>query len=267
MLFLRFFVLGLTTRQIRNIDVFEIWRSAVLPEKNDAVYQHILNYYGLEESSILIKDSVKKTARFFCMRASTYWRSSSRLSDVMNTKYKTWLNNYLAIETIVKDYCLGNETVGTSSNNQSQRGRPRSDFNNINLASKKRRVLDLVQTRDCDELEFAAKWSSQKLSDKDDSTSLSPFYALALYIDLNLSYRKYNRLREVINLLHPNTFPSYYKIMKVRDELLPNTIRSTETVAEVNLQDLLYKTAESIVKTAERTNKIVTGSSIKLTCK
>lgn len=166
--FLSYFVLDDMARQIKNIECFEIWRSASPDEKMNAVYQYILNNYGLEESPTFIRDSVKKTASFFSIKSSTYWRICHRQREIMNTKYKTWLNNYLSIETIVQQYYIGNNTVGTSSDMiLPTRGRPRTSFTDLSKVSKKRRVLDLVQTRDTDGLEFAAKWSSNKTSDKE----------------------------------------------------------------------------------------------------
>lgn len=88
---------------------------------------------------------------------------------------------------------------------------------------------------------------------------------IALYLDLNLSVRKYNILRSVVNALHKDCFPSYNRLVKEKQKYIPKTITVTETSAEVNLQELLQKTVESILNILKCT--IESNSNLKLICK
>lgn len=94
--------------------------------------------------------------------------------------------------------------------------------------------------------------------------------ALSLFLDLNLTKDQYNILRTVINKYHKDFVPSYYKLQSVKKLYLiePNII--SESRVELNLQNLLNKTVDSIVKTNKdrlKTNKDGLSSNLTLECK
>ena len=63
-------------------------------------------------------------------------------------------------------------------------------------------------------------------------------------------------------------FPSYYQLKKYKAELFPEVTSVSETVAEVNVQSLLNKTAQSIVKISKENQKLEnSGHSFDLICK
>lgn len=71
--------------------------------------------------------------------------------------------------------------------------------------------------------------------------------SIYLFIDVDLSVRQYNMLRKVVNTVHQDCFPSYYLIAEAKKKLIPNDIHVSETSAEVPLQNILDKTAHSIL--------------------
>lgn len=94
-----------------------------------------------------------------------------------------------------------------------------------------------------EELSFAAQRSaevstsiSQPVMKK---TSLSPQQALGLYLDLDLSVRKYNILRSVVNSIHKDCFPSLGLLTEQKKQYLPTNVKVNDFSAEVDIQELL----------------------------
>lgn len=75
---------------------------------------------------------------------------------------------------------------------------------------------------------------------------LSNSKALALYLDLDLSERKYIILRSVINELHPKCLPSLYALRHEKRNVLP-IVTATENSAEANLKSIIRRTAEGVL--------------------
>lgn len=126
---------------------------------------------------------------------------------------------------------------------------------------KKKRVKERISNRSTAELRCAADMTA-KFTAYDKVTSLSPHQALPLYVDLDLSERKYKLLRSVINGVHKNCFPSLYTLNLTKKELLPTQITANEISACVNLEELLQLTARSLLKIGS-----LEGNEFKLICK
>ncbi|CAH1099177.1 unnamed protein product [Psylliodes chrysocephalus] len=134
---------------------------------------------------------------------------------------------------------------------KANRGRPQLPFQESSIKTKKKRVEKLVKNYTMEELFFATQQSSRLRSSGSEGKSkiLSSEQALALYLDLNLTEQKYNLFRSAVNNLHPNCFLRIAIIRKHINQLIPRNIDVTEGGAEVNLQELLNITVESILKT------------------
>src|SRR5699024_8908295 len=111
----------------------------------------------------------------------------------------------------------------------------------------KRRVEGLVKNHTTDELHFAASLAGPSKSSTEEK-SLSLLQTFALYLDLNLSVRKYNCLRSVVNSLHKDTFPSMYKLNLFKSQFLCELTHISDTIVEVNIQDMIDKTMYSITQ-------------------
>lgn len=98
-----------------------------------------------------------------------------------------------------------------------------------------------------DEVNEAAKLGKKNNSEVE-QTQLSLAQSLALYFDLKLSVRKYNLMRSVVNAVSKNCFPSYYVLYNEMEALLPKPLIISEDSAEVPLQSLLNRTAQSLLE-------------------
>lgn len=68
----------------------------------------------------------------------------------------------------------------------------------------------------------------------------------------------------MVNAVHPNCFPSLYKISQEKHALLPTSITANETSAYVDLNDLVQTTAQRLIKVA---NLEGSSNKLKLVCK
>jgi len=178
-------------------------------------------------------------------------------------RYASWLqrNVRLKVSTAASD--------AEQPKPSSVRGRPQISFEEASTKTKKRRVKELVACRTSTELRFAAdladklpahpRRSSLTLS----KSSLSPHQALALYLDLDLSDRKYKLLRSVVNGAHNNCFPSLYSLNVTKNSLLPTNMTVDDISASVNLLELLELTVQSIIKIV----RLEGSNELKLVCK
>lgn len=148
-----------------------------------------------------------------------------------------------------------------------KRGRPKKSFNVSSSKSKTRKVAKLIEANSLEEIEYAAN----KLKRRSNSTSESQHNlkclpvskALALYMDLDLSERKYVVLRQTINEIHPNCLPSLYALRREKHKLVP-PITATEVSAEVDLKTVMRRTAEGVVELCDAQGE---KSKLSLECK
>jgi len=145
----------------------------------------------------------------------------------------------------------------------SNRGRPAINFLDASLKTKRRRVADLISSRTSEELHFAVKLSKTSDTTIQPHCTLLPHQIIALYLDLDLSEKKYEILRSFIRSIHQNCFPSLKVLREMKRSFLPSTISVTEISAKVNLQCLLDKTIESILKMVTLCN----STELRLICK
>ncbi|XP_054726789.1 uncharacterized protein LOC129236425 isoform X2 [Anastrepha obliqua] len=134
----------------------------------------------------------------------------------------------------------------TLTEQSTSRGRPYVAFGESSEKTKKRRIEELVLKYTLEELSFAE--------------------TLALYLQLDLSQRKYNLLRSIINSVHSEFLPSIYKLRQFRDSLLPKDIINTVQGSEINLQQLLDYTLKSILKSI-LDKEYIKSETLTLTCK
>lgn len=113
-------------------------------------------------------------------------------------------------------------------------------FEEASQRTKRRRVDELVASTSAEALAKAA----DKIAETGNEGTISVEKALALYVDMDLSFRQYNMMRNVVNAVHNNCFPSYYSIVEAKKKLIPDGIIVSETEAHVPLQSILDKTAK-----------------------
>lgn len=101
-------------------------------------------------------------------------------------------------------------TIAMELPTTSSRGRPPIPFEEASTKTKKRRVQDLLCSRSPEELIFAAHVvkSSCAVSEPTGHSSVPMHNVIALYLDLDLSERKYTLLQKFVNGLHNNCLPN-----------------------------------------------------------
>lgn len=137
-----------------------------------------------------------------------------------------------------------------------KRGRPKKIFSDSSFRTKERNVAFLMENYSLEELEYAVERLKKKKSI--DKINICPSKALTLYMDLDLSERKYKVLRSTMNSIIPDCLPSLYMLQMEKKKRLP-TITVSEVSAEVNLKSILRRTAEGVLSLCNvegNTNKI-----------
>lgn len=251
---------------IQNKIIFDEWASNK-DDKSGRIISKIKSLLNLENCSDDLEQHLQEKVSFFCMKVERWWKESNRTRSNFERRHAEWLqkNMYFEIPSFAKNIVNIEAQPGPS------RGRPRKAFMEISKKSKIRRVEPILEEYSTEELSFAAERSSQlssstnTLNKNKEREMLTNSEALALFYDLNLSARKYNILRSVVNAVHKDFFPSYYALLQTKKDYLPKKLTVTQISADVDLQNLLNKTVDSILK-IENVN-IESRSDLKLVCK
>lgn len=251
---------------IKNKDLFEVWVSAEKSDRERAVLLKILTFINTSENSNDIEKECCKVSHFFCLSIVKKWHKCARIRDRFLRDYSEWLEQEIYLTEALKFYIEYPSSVQNPVPGPS-RGRPQLPFQECSTKTKKRRVEKLVKNYSFNELSFATQQLSAPSKSVDKSKVFSPQQALALYLDLSLTERKYNILRSTVNTLHKDCFPRVAIIREYRNQLLPRSINITECSAEVNLQELLNFTVQSILKTLQDSSNLSEVALLELVCK
>lgn len=228
-----------------NRELFDVWFS-----NSTARVRDVLEFMELKlniQSNLEPEDQeiVEKHASTICSEINKRWQSCHRKRDRFLKKNKDWLDNFHSFPQNI----LTLMSASTSQDLSNKRGRPQKEFVECCQKTKKQKVHDLVRTRSLEELKYATDQAALNSSTNSNSEQqfLSPGAALALYLDLDLTERKYEVLRKTVNALHKDCFPSIYALRKAKAGILPKC-DVTESSAEVDFQDIMEKTVKSICK-------------------
>ncbi|CAH0562943.1 unnamed protein product [Brassicogethes aeneus] len=254
------------TRNVNIADVCKISRRALFEEwcaykKNERPLKILLKIRSYLPTDIpeVIEQNLKENSISFCRQINKWWQECFRSRKKLEKDHAVWLNGTMTIN-------LNKRPTTSPQGPSSSMGRPQKLFEELSQKSKIRRVEPLVKNHTSKELCFAAE-RSRRFSTTNSTTSntITTIKAIALYYDLNLTVRKYEILRSVVNAMHPDCFPSYRSLLTTKNKYLPAHISVTETSAEVDLQELLEKTTISILNISNL-SKCQT-SDLKLICK
>ncbi|XP_058981805.1 uncharacterized protein LOC131803914 [Musca domestica] len=236
------------TTSLKNCDIFLEWlevkdqsMSYVLAKLKEFIEDRIGRKMTGEEH-IKVKN--------ICYKLSSTWKKYYRKRD--------------KVEMVLKDWFLMDTFKFDSEPDKStSRDRPRIIFEESSCRTKRRRVGELVASTSADIITTAAK----RFSNVKEMDIISVEKALALYVDMDLSVRQYNMMRNAVNAIHKNCFPSYYAIAEAKKKLIPENIEVTETSMNVPLQRLLDNTAKSILTKLQICHKIIRSNRLKHTRK
>lgn len=238
-------------------------------EKNSGIYEYLSSKFHFGNITECSQKEIKLKISNFSNKIGVKWLASGKSKERFLIKNKTWLDE----EDIQFTVSSFEPQPSTSSEAVISAGRPRKEFEESSFKTKKRRVVDLVESRSVSELvtaaEIAARSAGQRkiasvirdisessvinVKSKDTSNvnprQLSSDEALAYYIDSKSTTHAYKQTRKWSMKAGHNVFPSYYSLTKSKQACYPaqEHIAVTETRAEINLQALLNKTVERLV--------------------
>ncbi|CAH1994756.1 unnamed protein product [Acanthoscelides obtectus] len=202
---------------VRNRDLIDVWIEAPRGNRKQVVYEKILSLIDItDEPSKHLKSNIMKFSQLFGLKMANKWQKVGQSRNRLLQNQVYWLDKII--------YRINNDSEENTSSDEEQEppcrsvGRPRVPFEEASKKTKRRRVAELTTDRSANELQFAVNVvsGSNHSEVSPQIFSFSTAEALALMVDLDISVRKYLLLRSVIN--------------------------------EVDLQELLQKTAESILE-------------------
>ncbi|XP_053960499.1 uncharacterized protein LOC128864767 [Anastrepha ludens] len=243
-----------TLSNIKNKDLVDTWISLPKKQRKNKLVEKVLNLMRLQTVTKATKREFEKSVGIFCAKINIKWQTNFRRKEQFLAKESKWLNSEIYMTSSLKAILRKPAVPGNTFAEQStSRGRPYVAFGESSEKTKKRRIEELVSKYTLEELSFAVKELSKKSNSQVEfkefkKHSLTLQETLALYLQLELSQRKYNLLRSIINSVHSEFLPSIYKLRQFRDSLLPKDIITTEQGSEINLQQLLDYTLKSILK-------------------
>lgn len=136
-------------------------------------------------------------------------------------------------------------------------GRPTKNIRDLAEKSLRKRAMDIVDENSARPklLRLIVEMGSKKLEAMDSDEDLdneendseeNTDSALAIFLALKLTKRKYIMLRKIQSA--KLAVPSYEKLVEAKNDWLPQNMSFTETEAKVPLQNLLNNTIESLLK-------------------
>lgn len=219
-------------------DIFEKWVSVPKQDKAMAILSLVRDKWNLEPC-----DDLSKWARLTSLELQKKYDSCKGYRTLFLAKNQGFLDTPLTFPEYVTK-CMPTYGVQASSSTL-VRGRPKKSFEECCARTKRRRVQHLVENYSAEELQFASTAQNTR-EQKSNPEVLSGTAALILKLDLDLSDKKYNVLRSVVNNVNENLFPSLYSLRKEKKNFLPKIINITDVSASVPLQELLNNTVDSI---------------------
>lgn len=225
-------------------------------EKIDWLENYLLSSENFNEQQL---KGLKHKISHFKSNLKTRWLKANRILHKFITANATWLQGTFEIPIV--------------SLPQKRTGRPSKPFDELSDRNKRKKTSELRSTVSQGVLVHAAKTSlemsghrnaSRLLSEvmkspkrakkykqayskclQDNDIQLSPFKALAMFVEADLSRKQY----EIVRNSNKKYYPCYSLIQKEKLNCYPpkSSITVSETIAEVNLQDLLNHTVTRLL--------------------
>lgn len=255
------------TIEISKNEFFEEWLNHDIENRNSRLFEYISAKFGLADMTEDSRKAFQLKLASWSAKMSEKWESARRTKDRFLLKNKSWLEG-AKFEFKVE---LNSPSTSTPVRHP---GRPQKSFEESSFKTKKRRVEDIVQTWNADELTIAAEVANRsagkrsvaqaikRASDgsKDESgpkavlcnnaRQLSTNEALAYYVDSKCTVHSYKQTRKWSLKAGHQVFPSYHSLGKSKISCYTSkeNILVTETSAEIKLQANLDKTTERLVE-------------------
>lgn len=231
---------------------------------NNLRSEHNFNEQQLMQIKINLRDN------FFPVY-NKKWNNVSRKKNRFEQKHLTFLNKKFMVKfNIVSNASV--EDIAQSSQNLSlqvpapnekikdanKKGRPPVSYNESSEKTKKRRIENIISNHSVEEILRTAADLKNQCHD-DSGTEEGPGNVesinniLAMYVDLDLTKAKYNKLRIYNKMLHGNKlYPPYTAIKSAKEKCYPTHLSINDFGASVNVKSLLTHTTERILLTLSK---------------
>jgi len=181
---------------------------------------------------------LSKRIGYICQRIVTFWKNYKRKKSSVVQYESEWLNGK---ETIVLS-CA--QKMSQSTSKIADRGWPKKDFMESSKRTKRRRIAELSKSDESIGSVLRSSNSSHPML-----TEVDVDEVLALFVETNMSKHQYLLIRKFINSkTSSNLLPSYEKLLVAKTSCYPEKISVSESLAEVELQNLVDHTASRILK-------------------
>ena len=257
----------------------------ILIDKNNtkSLHDYVLEKLSLKDCSDDVTECINTTLKIFKTNFYQRWKQCNRIKERFLSKHSDWIDKDLKFPEKVY---LSMKTHSIDQNpSTSDFGRPKKIFSESGERTKRRIVKPLIEEHPVDELAFATQFSLRASGKRDaaeimkevtqttptratkfkkafKSPALAPIpysaeEALSLLIENNLTKKHYNNIREGAKYRNSNIYPSYKVVLEAKLACYPpkETIRITETSADIKLQSLVDHTIMRIVSVQQEVLK------------
>jgi len=245
-----------------------IWKH---PDKHNSILDIIVNdlkiKYALSERNE--KQVRKQLTKSFFSQYKQKWQDVSRKKDTFISKHKDFFEKILVIQLVDEEASTSN--INTSFINDTSHvfedtskiakvGRPRTSYEKGCSRTKNKRASEIAINHSKEELSLALKLKEQKSStDSTTETEQNLFSTeyinkvLAMFVDLDLTKRKYEKLRNHTYNIHGNKlYPPYSAIVEAKKACYPEHITFSTNGAKIHLISLLEHTLKRILMTLDK---------------
>lgn len=217
--------------------IFEIWltKAGSVTSKSKQIYIHLLEQ--LPEAENLKCADLERKIFYLCKKIAAYWTKARRNKVFFLKTNSNWL--------VKTDEVLVNVHASkpTQVNKPSARGRPKKNFDECCRRSQQRKLSQISA------IDKSMVNMLRRPSTNNNHIRVNPNEIVSLLVEAKLTKHQYILLRSFINSKVNNIFPSYQKVLKSKKKCYPSedSIKITESSAEVELQKLLDHTASRIL--------------------
>lgn len=237
----------------------------------------------------VLQQNLQNVSLKFVKNVELRWKTCYRDKARFQTKNKTWLDSRITFfeENNVEE-CVADLKPG----------RPLKRFEDCGVRAKQKKVQNLVQSSNVEELSFATQLSLRKSGKRaaasilQDITNLNsaestqkyrklcesaetkkqkltPEEALALIINTKSSKSTYLAYRATAKNCNTNIYPSWNSILTAKRNCYPNkeSFEITDNQAEIKLEALLHLTAKRLCQLQEEVLNSFASNRLTLICK
>lgn len=199
---------------------------------SDSLCEFIIKHLKIKITNAQKNDLKQQIKNKFLVVFNRYWKKSYRSVSKFETKNNSWLQ---------KNEIFNLESKNLPSTQKLVKpGRPKKKYSALTDRTKRRRKKQLQEKYSQEEISDAIKSNQSDVK----NVVIVRNNALALYMDTNLSRRKYEMIRKYNqkNRCSNRIYPSYNDILTAKKDCYPLNICISESCVSLKIQDLVDHT-------------------------